>query len=76
MIIKIHAKIRQLFLILNKECEVFDTTHFPDSLRKYPYRGSGMYLLEGIVTEEFGYATINIEKQAKLPLEGDPRERD
>jgi len=54
--------------------EVFDTTHFPDSLRKYPYRGSGMYLLEGIVTEEFGYATINVEKQAKLPLIGDPRE--
>jgi len=56
--------------------EVFDTTHFPDSLRKYPYRGSGMYLLEGIVVEEFGYPTINIEKQAKLPLESDPRESD
>lgn len=55
--------------------EVFDTTHFPDSLKKYPYRGSGMYLLEGIVTEEFGYATINVEKQAKLPLKGDPREK-
>lgn len=56
--------------------EVFDTTHFPDSLRKYPYRGSGMYLLEGIVAEEFGYATINVEKQAKLPLIPDPREKD
>ena len=28
----------------------------------------------GIVTEEFSFATLTVEKLAKLPLQGDPRE--
>ena len=54
--------------------EMFDTTHFPDSLRKYPFRGYGLYLILGKVVEEFGYASIEVEKLAKLPLKPDPRE--
>lgn len=54
--------------------EFFDTTHFPDSLNSYPFRGAGVYLLLGKVVSEFGYASIEIEKMAKLPLLGDPRE--
>ncbi len=54
--------------------EFFDTTHFPDSLQKYPFRGHGNYLILGKVVSEFGYASIEVEKLAKLPLQGDPRE--
>jgi DNA polymerase-3 subunit alpha len=54
--------------------EMFDTTHFPDSLRNYPFRGHGLYLILGKVVEEFGYASIEVEKLAKLPLKPDPRE--
>jgi len=54
--------------------EFFDTTHFPDSLRRYPFRGHGIYLILGKVVTEFGYASIEVEKLAKLPLQGDPRE--
>ena len=54
--------------------EMFDTTHFPDSLRRYPFRGHGLYLMLGKVVEEFGYASIEVEKLAKLPLKEDPRE--
>lgn len=54
--------------------EFFDTTHFPDSLIKYPFRGHGVYLILGKVVTEFGYASIEVEKLAKLPLQGDPRE--
>jgi len=55
--------------------EFFDTTHFPDSLKKYPFRGYGVYLILGKVVSEFGYASIEVEKLAKLPLQGDPREK-
>ncbi|MFK5854679.1 MAG: DNA polymerase III subunit alpha [Bacteroidota bacterium] len=54
--------------------EFFDTTHFPDSLRSYPFRGPGVYLILGKIVSEFGYASIEVEKLAKLPLQGDPRE--
>jgi error-prone DNA polymerase len=53
--------------------ELFDTVHFPDSLRKYPFRGQGTYLILGRITEEFGYAGIQAEKLARLPLQPDPR---
>ncbi len=51
----------------------FDTTHFAQSLKKYPFGGRGVYLLEGRVVEEFGFHTIEIEKMAKLPTKPDPR---
>lgn len=54
--------------------EMFDTTHFPVSLKKYPFRGHGSYLILGKVVSEFGYASIEVDKLAKLPLKPDPRE--
>jgi DNA polymerase-3 subunit alpha len=53
--------------------EFFDTVHFPDSLKDYPFRGSGVYLILGTITEEFGYPSLTAEKLAKLPLKKDPR---
>jgi len=53
--------------------EFFDSIHFPDSLRSYPFRGSGIYLILGVVTEEFNFPSLTVEKMAKLPLRGDPR---
>jgi len=54
--------------------EFFDTVHFPNSLKNYPFKGKGIYLMAGTVTEEFGFASLTVEKLAKLPLQGDPRE--
>ncbi|MBN1158455.1 MAG: DNA polymerase III subunit alpha [Bacteroidales bacterium] len=51
----------------------FDTVNFPDSLRQYPFRGYGVYLILGTVTEEFGFPSITVEKMAKLPFKKDPR---
>lgn len=55
------------------EGNLFDTVHFPDSLKKYPFQGQGVYLLLGKVVEDFGYPGIEIEKMAPLPLKPDPR---
>ena len=58
---------------LDVEGEFFDTVNFPDSLKKYPFRGSGIYLILGKVVEEFGFPSIEVQKMAKLPLKKDPR---
>ena len=54
--------------------EMFDTTHFPNISKQYPFRGHGIYLLRGKVTDEYGYATLEVEKMAKMPLQPDPRD--
>ncbi len=51
----------------------FDTTHFPVSVKNYPFRGDGIYLVLGKIVEEFGFPSMNVEKMAKMPLRKDPR---
>jgi DNA-directed DNA polymerase III PolC len=58
---------------IDPEGEFFDTTHFPQSLKNYPFRGSGTYLMSGKITDEFGYKTMEVEKMARLPVKPDPR---
>jgi len=53
--------------------EFFDTTHFAQSLISWPFRGSGTYLIQGKIADEFGHASVEVEKMAKLPLQPDPR---
>jgi len=57
------------------DCEgnYFDTTHFPKSLKNYPFRGSGVYFITGKVVKEFGVPSVEVEKLVKLPLKKDPR---
>lgn len=59
---------------LDADGEFFDTVNFPSSLKLYPFKGYGAYLILGTVTEEFGFATITVEKMAKLPIRPDPRQ--
>ncbi|NCD41312.1 MAG: DNA polymerase III subunit alpha [Bacteroidia bacterium] len=54
----------------------FDTIHFPDRLKYYPFRGKGVYLLLGTVVTEFGSPGLEVEKMALLPLKPDPRAAD
>ncbi len=54
--------------------EFFDTVHFPDVLRRYPFRGDGVYLILGKVVEEFGFPSLEVEKMAKLPYRSNPRQ--
>ena len=55
------------------EGEFFDTVHFPPSLKLYPFKGRGVYLILGKIVEEFGFPSIEVEKLAKLPLVKDER---
>lgn len=55
------------------EGEFFDTVHFHSSLKDYPFKGWGVYLILGKVTEDFGVPTIEVQKMAKLDIEADKR---
>lgn len=50
----------ETFLVVNGD--FFDTVHFSRSLKPYPLRGTGTYLLEGKVVLEFGCSAIEVHK--------------
>jgi len=48
--------------------EVFDSVHFPDIARKFPFRGRGFYELKGKVVDDFGVSMIEVTSMEKLPM--------
>lgn len=58
---------------IDSEGDFFDTTHFAQSLKDWPFKGSGTYLILGKVVEEFGFPSLEVEKMAKLPVKADQR---
>ncbi len=61
---------------VDAEGSFFDTTHFPDILIRWPFKGPGCYLMEGKVVVEFGFPSIEISKVDRLPMIEDPRYED
>ncbi len=58
---------------LDQEGQYFDTVHFPDALRAYPFRGKGIYRIEGKVAVEFGVASVEVVRMERLPFLADER---
>ncbi|SKC12700.1 DNA polymerase III subunit alpha [Chryseobacterium balustinum] len=58
---------------IDAEGQYFDTAHFPDSLRQFPFKEGGIYLLLGTVEVDYHFPTITITKMSKMPLIPDPR---
>jgi DNA-directed DNA polymerase III PolC len=58
---------------IDAEGNFFDTVHFSQSLKSWPFKGSGTYLILGKVVEEFGFPSLEVEKMAKLPVRPDQR---
>lgn len=58
---------------IDVEGNYFDTAHFPDNLKQFPFQGGGCYLLLGTVEVDFHFPTITIVKMAKMPFIPDPR---
>lgn len=56
--------------------EFFDTAHFTGSLKQYPFKGGGCYLLLGTVEVDYHFPTITISKMEKMPFISDPRYRE
>ena len=58
---------------IDADGKFYDSVHFPDNLKKYPFKGFGVYLMLGIVDIEFGYPLLRVQKLAKMPFKLDPR---
>ena len=57
---------------LDVEGNFFDTVHFPNTTKEYPFTGAGCYLIYGNVVEEYSFASIEVLKFAKLPIHINP----
>ncbi len=53
---------------IDTEGQFFDTAHFADCLRHYPFQGEGCYLLLGRVEVDYHFPTITISKMEKMPF--------
>jgi len=69
----VRGEIMHFGTFIDDEGEFFDTTHFPNSLKFYNFKGHGIYLILGRVEEEFGFPSLVVQKMAKLPVQEDPR---
>jgi hypothetical protein len=54
--------------LIDREGNVFDTVHFPDVTRKYPFRGRGFYDVRGKVVEDFGVPSIEVSQMSKCSI--------
>lgn len=61
---------------LDREGKLLDTVHFPPSIQKFPFTGKGIYRMEGRVTNEFEYYTIEVERMQKMAYMEDVRYSD
>lgn len=62
--------------LLDREGEQLDTVHFQEAAYRFPYRGKGIYAVQGKVVCEFGHYTIEVVQIEKLPYCKDPRYSD
>jgi DNA polymerase-3 subunit alpha len=58
-------KLMHFGTFLDSEGMVFDTTHFPNTSKRYPFRGKGFYRIKGKVVEDFGYPMIEVSYMIK-----------
>jgi len=58
---------------IDRDGAFLDTVHFPPVAAKYPFRGRGIYRIEGRVVEEFGFYSLEVLRMIKEPYIDDPR---
>lgn len=58
---------------IDKNGDILDTIHFPEVARKYPFYGKGIYKLVGVISEEFGYFSIEVGEMEKQMFMEDVR---
>ena len=58
---------------LDPNGDFLDTVHFPQIALAYPFYGKGIYRLEGKITAEYHYYTLEVRTMVKLPFMEDIR---
>jgi hypothetical protein len=52
---------------LDEAGQFIDTVHFPQSAAQYRFKGKGIYLIEGIVIEEYDFYSVEVLYLERLP---------
>ena len=58
---------------LDRDGHFFDTVHFPNFIKNSPFRGKGVYRIEGRVAEEYGFPSVEVVRMERLAFRGDER---
>ena len=61
---------------LDENGDYMDSVHFPNIAKQFPFRGKGLYKIQGRVTEEFGFFSIEASALYKVSMIPDPRYED
>lgn len=64
------AQVMSFGTFIDGQGHMLDTVHFPQSLRQFPFRGRGVYQLDGVVTEDFGAFSLEVKAMEKIPWLG------
>jgi len=56
--------------------DFLDSVHFPNIAAQFPFRGKGLYKVQGRIVEEFGFYSIEASALYKLAVIPDPRYED
>lgn len=68
-----NKKRMQFGTFLDYSGDWIDTVHFPPVVAKYPFRGKGIYRLNGKVVEEFGFYTLEVQSVERMAYLEDVR---
>ena len=58
---------------VDEQGRYFDSVHFPDVYARYPFRGPGVYELQGVVAREFDFPSLETRRMERLPYSEDLR---
>ena len=58
---------------IDQNGDFLDSTHFPLVAKQYPFRGKGIYVLKGKVSEEFDFVSLDVDYMQKLNWKDNPK---
>jgi len=61
---------------IDQHGDFLDSVHFPNVAAQFPFRGKGLYKIQGRVAEEFGFFSIEASAVYKVDMIPDPRYED
>lgn len=63
----------QFGTFIDRDGHWIDTVHFPPVSKQYPFKGKGLYEIQGIVRDDFGALNLEVQTMQKIPFMDDPR---
>lgn len=68
-----NGKLMYFGTFVDERGNFIDTIHFPIIAEKYPFNGVGVYLLKGLITEEFDFYSMEVTQMERLHYKKDKR---